>query len=126
MIKLLSEEKERYVRECFSSEEELAIYDLLKQDSLTKDEIKQIKSLAKELLAKVKAKIAEFDHWTDKPETRAAVDILIRDTLWAELPPSYDERLEKCRNDLFEHMRTHYWHLPMSTVPAAQSAGMYV
>ncbi|HBC69149.1 MAG TPA: type I restriction endonuclease subunit R [Sutterella sp.] len=126
LTKQLSEEKERYVREGFSSEEELAIYDLLKQDSLTKDEIKQIKSLAKELLAKVKAKIAEFDHWTDKPETRAAVDILIRDTLWAELPPSYDERLEKCRNDLFEHMRTHYWHLPMSTVPAAQSAGMYV
>ena len=28
---------------------------------------------------------------TDKPETKAAVDNLIRDTLWAKLPECYDE-----------------------------------
>lgn len=43
------------------------------------------------VLAKVKAKVAELDHWTDKQETKASVHNLIRDTLWAELPESYDE-----------------------------------
>ena len=49
------------------------------------------KNIAVDLLDKVKTKIAELDHWTDKQETKAAVDNLIRDTLWAELPECYDE-----------------------------------
>lgn len=32
------------------------------------------------MLSKIKAKIAELDHWTDKQETKAEVDNLIRDT----------------------------------------------
>ena len=44
-----------------------------------------------DLLAKVKSKIAELDHWSDKPETKAIVDNLVRNTLLAELPESYDK-----------------------------------
>ena len=33
------------------------------------------------LLQRIKEKISELDHWTDKQETKAAVDNLIRDTL---------------------------------------------
>jgi type I restriction enzyme R subunit len=67
------------------------LYDLLFKEDLSKNEIKKIKEVAVELLRKVKAKISELDHWTDKQETKAAVDNLIRDTLWAELPDSYTE-----------------------------------
>ena len=87
----LTQEEKRYVREGFSSDEELSMFDLLFKDNLSKQEIAMIKKVSVDLLAKVKAKIAELDHWADKPETKAIVDNLIRDTLWAELPESYDE-----------------------------------
>lgn len=87
----MDQEEQRYVREGFSSDEELSLYDLLFSENMSKQDIQKIKHVAVDLLAKVKAKIAELDHWTDKQETKAAVDNLIRDTLWAELPECYDE-----------------------------------
>ena len=81
----LDREEKRYVREGFESDEELSLYDMLFRDDLSKTDIKKIKEVAASLLEKTKAKIAELDHWTDKQETKAAVDNLTRDTLWAEL-----------------------------------------
>ena len=86
----MDREEQRYVRKGFSSDEELSLYDLLFSEDLSKQDIQKIKQVAVDLLAKVKTKIAELDHWTDKQETKAAVDNLIRDTLWAELPECYD------------------------------------
>jgi type I restriction enzyme R subunit len=51
----------------------------------------------------------ELDHWTEKEETQAAVDILIRDTLWSELPDSYDDRLlNEYRRKIYEFVYTTY------------------
>lgn len=71
----MDQEQQRYVREGFSSDEELSLYDMLFSENLSKQDIQKIKQVAIDLLAKVKAKIAELDHWTDKQETKAAVDI---------------------------------------------------
>ena len=49
--------------------------------------------LAKDLLERIKDIISELDHWTEKEETQAMVDVVIRDTLWKELPESYDDTL---------------------------------
>jgi len=89
----LDDEEKRYVREGFNNDEELAMYDLLLKDSLTPAEIKKVKKLAKVLLERIKDKISELDHWTEKEETQAEVDVLIRNTLWSELPESYDDGL---------------------------------
>ena len=43
LAKSMSEEEQRYVREGFSSDEELSIYDLLFSDNLSKDDITKIK-----------------------------------------------------------------------------------
>lgn len=105
----MDQEKQRYVREGFSSDEELSLYDMLFSENLSKQDIQQIKKVAVDLLAKVKAKIAELDHWTDKQETKAAVDNLIRDTLWAELPESYDEiSISGYRQRIYEYVYTRY------------------
>jgi len=105
----LDHEEQRYVREGFSSDEELSLYDMLFKDDLSKADIKKIKEVAATLLQKVKAKIAELDHWTDKQETKAAVDNLIRDTLWAELPESYDEiSISGYRQRIYEYVYTRY------------------
>ena len=57
----------------------------------------------------VKSKIAELDHWTDKQETKATIDNLIRDTLWAELPECYDElSISGYRQRIYEYVYTRY------------------
>ena len=85
----MSKEEQRYAREGFTSDEELSFYDMLFRDDLSKNEIKKIKAVAAALLNKIKSKIAELDHWSDKQETKADVYNLIRDTLWDELPECY-------------------------------------
>ena len=105
----LTQEEKRYVREGFSSDEELSMFDLLFKADLSKQEITMIKKVAVDLLAKIKAKIAELDHWADKPETKAIVDNLIRDTLWAELPESYDEiSITIYRKEIYEYIYLRY------------------
>lgn len=105
----MNEEEQRYVREGFTSDEELSFYDMLFRDDLSKNDIKKLKEVATDLLRKIKNQIAEFDHWTDKQETKAAIENLIRDTLWAELPECYDEiSISGYRQQIYEYVYTHY------------------
>jgi type I restriction enzyme R subunit len=105
----LDNEEKRYAREGFENDEELAIYDLLLKNSLTPTEIKKVKKLAKILLERIKTEIEELDHWTEKEETQAAIDVLIRDTLWSELPESYDDAaLSEYRQRIYEFVYTTY------------------
>mgnify|MGYP002693218884 FL=1 len=109
IIKDMDQEEQRYVREEFSSDEELSLYDMLFSENLSKQDIQKIKKVAVDLLEKVKAKITELDHWTDKQETKATIDNLIRDTLWAELPESYDEvSISVYRQKIYEYVYTRY------------------
>jgi type I restriction enzyme R subunit len=105
----MNQEEQRYVREGFSSDEELSFYDMLFREDLSKSDIKKLKEVATSLLRKVKIKISELDHWTDKQETKAAVDNLIRDTLWAELPECYDEvSISGYRQKIYEYVYIRY------------------
>ncbi len=105
----MNQEEQRYVREGFASDEELSLYDMLFRDDLSKNDIKKIKEVAAMLLQRIKEKISELDHWTDKQETKAAVDNLIRDTLWAELPECYDEvSISTYRQRIYEYVYTRY------------------
>ena len=105
----MNQEEKRYVREGFTSDEELSLYDMLFNENLSKEDINKIKKVAVDLLEKIKEKISELDHWTDKQETKAAVDNLIRDTLWAELPECYDEvSISGYRQKIYEYVYTRY------------------
>lgn len=105
----LDQEEQRYVREGFSSDEELSLYDMLFREDLSKNDIKKIKEVATTLLEKIKSKIRELDHWTDKQETKAAIDNLIRDTLWTELPENYDEEtIAEYRLKIYEYVSVRY------------------
>ena len=105
----MNQEEQRYVREGFASDEELSFYDMLFRDDLNKEEIKKLKEIATTLLHKIKSKISELDHWTDKQETKAEVDNLIRDTLWTELPSCYDEvSISAYRQKIYEYVYTRY------------------
>ena len=105
----MNQEEQRYVREGFASDEELSLYDMLFREDLSKNDIKKLKEVAATLLQKIKAKISELDHWTDKQETKAVVDNLIRDTLWTQLPECYDEvSISVYRQQIYEYVYTRY------------------
>lgn len=105
----MNQEEQRYAREGFTSDEELSLYDMLFREDLSKNDIKKLKEVAADLLSKIKNKISELDHWTDKQETKATVDNLIRDTLWAELPECYDEvSISVYRQQIYEYVYTRY------------------
>ena len=105
----MSREEQRYAREGFASDEELSLYDMLFRDNLSKNDIKKLKTAASDLLRKIKTKISELDHWTDKQETRAVVDTLIRDVLWETLPECYNnDDITEYREKVYEYVFTRY------------------
>ena len=109
LTKSLSEEEKRYVREGFENDEQLTMYDILIKDDLTKNEIKKIKEVAVELLDKIKEQLATMDHPFEKRETKAAIIVTIRDTLWQKLPESYsDESIDVYKDAVYEYVQQHY------------------
>lgn len=95
-------ETERYIREGFDNEEQLALFDLLKKDTLSKEEIKMLKASAKELLSTIRKAIANMNNWREKETTRAEMAKIIRDTLWHSLPTSYtDADMTNCRQKIY-------------------------
>ena len=105
----LNEEEKRYIREGFKSDEELSLYDLLLKDNLSKTEVKKLKDVAIELLAKIKGQLAGMDHPFDKPTTRATIIITIRDVLWQELPESYsEESINDYRDTIYNYVSQRY------------------
>ena len=105
----LTEEEKRYIREGFENDEQLSMYDVLMKENLSKNEIKKLKVVAKELLEKIKAQLATMDHPFDKQETKAAIIITIRDILWKELPESYsDESINYYRDAVYNYVSQHY------------------
>ena len=112
LVKELTEEESRYIREGFTTDDELAIFDLLKRDNPNKGDIKKLKGTATEMYSKITEAISRMDHWMDKDETTAEIQNLIRDILWRELPESYDEQqIEVCRGEVFEYVYTRFGYM---------------
>ena len=72
-------------------------------------DIKKIKKVAKELLEKIKTLLSQMDHPFDKDETKATLNITIRDILWRRLPDSYpDESIIFYRDAVYNYFRQRY------------------
>jgi type I restriction enzyme R subunit len=105
----LSEEEKRYIREGFDNDEQLSMFDVLTKDNLSKEDIKKLKTVAKDLLKVIKEQLETMDHPFDKQETKAALIITIRDVLWQELPESYsDEAINFCRDAVYQYVSQRY------------------
>ena len=83
----LTEEQNRAAREGLT-EEELEIYDLLKQDRMTREETTRVKLAAKELLENIKSVLV--NQWYKDESKRKKVFLSIGDLLDIYLPESYD------------------------------------
>ena len=105
----LNEEEQRGISENLS-EEELAIFDILTRPNLklSKEEIIQVKDVAKELLTSLKTERLVLD-WRKNQKTRAGVRLTIEETL-DRLPKVYDTDLFelKCEK-VYEHVYDAYF-----------------
>jgi type I restriction enzyme R subunit len=88
------------------SEEELALFDLLKRDSLSKADRERVKQGSKSLLESLRQLIAPLERWTEKEQTQAEVKVGILDQLYAFLPtpPFTDIDKETAAEQIFQHV----------------------
>ena len=104
----LNNEQQRHVRE-HMSEEELVIFDILTRPApvLTTEERAEVKKVARELLARLKALLV-LD-WRHKQQARARLTEAISATLDEGLPRAYTPELyhQKC-SAVFEHVYESY------------------
>lgn len=83
-----SEEEKRYLREGLDSEAELAVFDLLQKDSLTKGDREAIKKVSQELLGKLADQRFALDRLRSMATVQAQMKAEIIKHLFAHLPAS--------------------------------------
>ena len=88
------------------SEDELALFDLLKKPVLGKAERERVKLASKSLLESVTKLIAPLERWTEKEQTKALVEAEILDHLFQVLPspPFTDEEKQAVAKKVYEHV----------------------
>jgi len=92
------------------TEEQKAIFDLLKKPDLTNHEKKQIKEIAIELLEELKKDKLQVEQWVDKVQTNAAVFTTVSNTLFTKLPTTYEKYEVTIKTNLvFEHLKNQYY-----------------
>ncbi len=101
----LDEEQRRAVEEGLD-EEELALFDLLKKETLAKTERERLKLAAKALLEELRRLIEPLDKWTQKEQTQAEVEVFILDHVFQVLPtpPYTSEEKEAVAKRAYRHI----------------------
>src|SRR5260221_8332955 len=72
LVQSLDEEQARAAQENLS-DDELAMFDLLKRDDLSKADRERIKQASRDMLASIKARLAELDRFWEKEQTKGEV-----------------------------------------------------
>jgi type I restriction enzyme R subunit len=90
--KQMKEEEERHVREGLT-EDELELYDLIKNEKMTKAEEQKIKLTAKKLLKRLREEQPPVlvEAWFKDTQTRKVVRSAVEEILDMQLPDSYDK-----------------------------------
>ena len=104
----LNDEEKRYLREGLDNDAQLAVFDLLQKDSLTKGDREKIKKVAKDLLETLAGGKLQIDHWREKAAAQAQVKAEIIKHLWANLPDgAYDaDEIDTKAGAVFTHIFT--------------------
>jgi type I restriction enzyme, R subunit len=111
LVNSLDEEQKRATGEGLS-EDELALFDLIQKDGLDKTSRERLKQASRELLASIKARLAELDRFWEKEQTKGEVEVLILDKVFASLPtPPFTPGEKKL---IAENIYAHVWQQAMS------------
>jgi type I restriction enzyme R subunit len=111
LVNSLDEEQKRATREGLR-EDELALFDLLQKDGLDKTARERVKQASRELLASIKALLAELDRFWEKEQTKADVEVFILNEVFAMLPtPPFTAEEKKAVAD---SVYAHIWQQAMN------------
>jgi type I restriction enzyme R subunit len=81
----LDAEQQRGVREGLS-DDELALFDLLYKETISKNDREKLKQASKSLLTSLRGLLEPMRHWTRNVQTQAEVEVFILDRLHESLP----------------------------------------
>ena len=101
-------EEQRYVREGFNSERELAVYDLLSKGKadITKGDIDKVKNVAQKLMATVEKRRHEMGDLRDRASAQAQMKAAIIDRLLEGMPDGYSsEDIEARAEVIFQYVQ---------------------
>lgn len=100
----LDDKQKEWVREGFQNQQQMTVFEMLFKDTLTPAEIRQVKSVAIEMVSIIEERLANMVRWTDKAETRDAVRVIVRNEVYKLPETSYpDEVLGDCITEIFEY-----------------------
>lgn len=99
------------------SEEELALFDLLTRETLSKVDRERVKQASRTLLESVRNLIAPLERWTNKEQTQAEVETCILDHVFLNLPspPFTDEEKQQVARRVYLHI----WQQSVTPQPMA-------
>ena len=105
LMEELDAEQKRAVEEGLT-EDELALFDLLKKDNLGKAERERVKKASRDLLASIKARLAELDRFWEKEQTKADVKVFILNEVFTSLPtpPFTGDEKQAVADEVYEHV----------------------
>jgi type I restriction enzyme R subunit len=110
LVNSLDEEQKRAAREELR-EDELALFDLLQKDGLDKSSRERLKQASRELLASIKARLAQLDRFWEKEQTKADVEVFILDNVYSRLPtPPFTQEEKKL---VAQNVYAHVWQQAM-------------
>jgi type I restriction enzyme R subunit len=103
----LDEEQRRAAAEGLN-EDELALFDLLFRDNISKVDREKVKQASRSLLASLQELLRPMPAWTQNVQTQAQVKVFILDTLWRSLPrpPFSDQDTEALTDRIYDYV----WH----------------
>ena len=102
------------------SEDELALFDLLKKENLSKADREKVKLASQDLLDSVRKLIAPLERWTEKEQTQAEVEVFILDHVFQVLPtpPFTDDEKQAIAKLTYQHI----WQQSVGETFSAASA----
>ncbi|MDQ9126809.1 HsdR family type I site-specific deoxyribonuclease [Serratia fonticola] len=108
---MLDQEEQRYIREGFKTEKELAVFDLLSKDiaSITKGDIEKIKKVAEELMNAVETRRQEIGDLRDRASSQAQMKVAIIDHMLEGMPEQFSsEDIEARAEVIYQYyVQTH-------------------
>lgn len=104
----MTEEESRAILEGLD-EETLAIFDLLRKPSLSKNERDEVKKVAAKTLATLKEEKLKIDRWRESTQVTAQVKTIIFDNLqWLPQEAYADEEVEEKTDLVYQHVYSNY------------------
>jgi type I restriction enzyme, R subunit len=88
------------------NDDQLALFDLLLKDSISKADRERLKQASRALLASLRELIRPMPEWTQNTTTQAEVRVLILDNLWRSLPrpPFTEEEAAAVASRVYEYV----------------------